>query len=127
VVIQNRAGDVLVEAGRYLGHATNNVAEYGGLIGCLELVKPMKAESLDVYSDSELLVRQVQGAYRVKKPHLKELHGQVLDMIDDVGCRFQIHHIPREKNRVADGLARRAIHLRSDIHGPVESPRGQSG
>ena len=122
MVLKSGEGVVLMSAAGYIGHATNNVAEYRGLMGCLELVEKMEAEAVSVFSDSELLVKQVRGVYRVKKPHLKRLHEQVLRMIREGGYDFQIHHIPREENRDADGLARRAIRLRSDIDGLLESP-----
>ncbi|MDM7926047.1 MAG: ribonuclease HI family protein [bacterium] len=115
VVLKTEAGDPVEKAGVYLGHATNNVAEYQGLLLCLEMAGRHGAESLTVYSDSELLVRQVNGRYRVKKPHLAELLGQVRAALASGRFRFQIRHVPREQNNEADGLARQAIRSRSRI------------
>ncbi len=115
VVIKDEEGTILDAVGRYIGKATNNVAEYRGLLGCLELTKQYGADSLTVYSDSQLVVNQMKGIYRIKKAHLKVLHSQALEAIQNEEIRFSIHHIPREENRIADGLARRAIRLRSEI------------
>ena len=115
VVLKDEEGTVLQMFGEYIGRATNNVAEYRSLLACLRLAGQMDARSLTVCSDSELLVNQMKGTYRVKQPHLKELHSQALEAIKADSLCFTIHHIPREKNREADGLARRAIRLRSVI------------
>ena len=124
VVLRDEGGDVLEAVGRYIGRATNNVAEYQGLLGCLELTRQHEARSLIVYSDSQLLVNQMKGIYRVKKPHLKVLHTRALDTLKDRSIQFEIHYIPREKNREADRLARRAIRLRSEVYGNSGSPEG---
>ncbi len=115
VVLKDEEGSVLQMLGEYIGRATNNVAEYRGLLACLRLASEMGVRSLTVFSDSELMVNQMKGTYRVKQPHLKELHSQVLEAIRIDSLRFKIHHIPREKNREADELARRAIRLHSVI------------
>jgi ribonuclease HI len=115
VVIQDEEGSILESRGCYIGEATNNVAEYRGLLGCLDLAVRWKPESLTVYSDSQLLVNQVNGFYRVKQPHLIKLHAQILDAIKHLSTRFAIHHIPREQNNAADGLARRSIRLQTEI------------
>ena len=127
VVLMDSEGDVLQAVGRYIGRATNNVAEYEGLLGCLELAGGYGVDSLVVYSDSELLVNQMRGTYRVKKPHLRRLHGRAVDLVNTRVPGFEIHHIPREENREADGLARQAIRLRSEVDGSLGSPRGQNG
>jgi ribonuclease HI len=115
VVLKTETGDVLEKAGVYLGHATNNVAEYQGLLHCLELARRHGVESLTVYSDSELLVRQVNGRYRIKKPHLAELYDRVRRALADGRISLQIRHVPREQNGEADGLARDAIRSRSRV------------
>ena len=125
-MLKDSTGTVVEEVGRYIGHATNNIAEYRGLLGCLEIVESYKPETLIVYSDSELLVKQVKGEYRVKRPHLKELHAKILEMIRSASYAFEIHHIPREENASADGLARRAIRRRSDT-ATKAGPHRQSG
>ena len=115
VVLKDEKGIVLNVLGRFIGKATNNVAEYRALLGCLELVEHYNVHHLTVYSDSQLLVNQMMGTYKVKKQHLEVLHSQALDAIKEGSIRFSIHYIPREENREADGLARRAIRLRSEI------------
>jgi len=115
IVLKDEKGKVLDAIGRYIGETTNNVAEYRGLLGCLEMAKQRKAHSVIVYSDSQLVVNQMKGTYRIKKPHLRVLHSQALEAIQTGSIHFSIHHIPREKNRSADKLARRAIRLRSEV------------
>ena len=112
VVLKDEGGKIVATVGRYIGRATNNVAEYRGLLSCLELAKQYGVSSLTVYSDSQLLVNQIRGIYRVRASHLQEIHGRILDMIASSGMRFEIVHVPREKNREADGLARQAIRIR---------------
>lgn len=115
VVLKDKEGRILKAVGQYIGRATNNVAEYRGLLGCLELSQHFRTSELIVYSDSQLLVNQMNGTYRVKKSHLKTLHTQILEVIRDRKIHFEIYYIPREKNKEADRLARRAIRLHSEI------------
>jgi ribonuclease HI len=115
VVLKNEDGDVLEAFGRYIGKATNNVAEYQGLLGCLDFARKYKARSLIVYSDSQLLVNQMRGHFRVKKSHLKILYHRTLEAIENGAIHFQIYYISREQNREADALARRAVRLRSEV------------
>jgi ribonuclease HI len=113
IVLQSEEGTVLEQIGLYLGHATNNVAEYEGLLQCLNLARKYGAISLTVFSDSQLLVNQMNGSYRVKKAHLIELHERIKKILESAKVRFDIQYIPREKNRDADRLARNAIRSRS--------------
>jgi ribonuclease HI len=115
IVLKTESGEILEKAGVYLGRGTNNVAEYQGLLHCLDMAKRHGIDSLTVYSDSELMVNQVNGRYRIKKPHLAELHEQVRRALDGGSLRLQLRHIPRESNGDADGLARNAIRSRSRI------------
>ena len=115
IVLKDERGEILNAIGRHIGKATNNEAEYQALIGCLELVKPYQPQSLAVYSDSQLLVNQVKGIYRVKHPRLKVLHTQIIDEVNAGTFHFEISYIQRERNKEADILARRAVRLRSDI------------
>jgi ribonuclease HI len=116
VVLKDENGRILLSKGFYIGFATNNVAEYRGLLGCINLAQQFKASQITVYSDSELLVKQMTGKYRVKKEHLKLLFQEACELIHSKLDRFEILYIPREKNMEADGLARRAVRLRTDIH-----------
>ena len=92
----------------FLGIATNNVAEYRGLIAGLEAALALGARRVEVRMDSELLVRQAIGRYRVKNPGLIPLHRRVLNLrsqFDEVVFR----HVPREQNKLADALANQAL------------------
>ena len=122
VVLKNEADKVLREKGQYIGKATNNVAEYQGLLGCLDLVKEYKVTSLVVFSDSQLMVRQINGIYRVKQPHLQVIYSKVLEKIHAEDYSFDIQHIPRQKNEEADRLARQAINIRSTIDKYGDNP-----
>ena len=109
VVIQTADdGTVVHEEGYYLGRATNNIAEYYALLIALEELLALRAESAVVYSDSELLVRQVNGEYRVRAPGLRFVHARVRRLASMLK-HFEIHHVPREENKAADELARNAI------------------
>ena len=72
---------------------------------------------LTVYSDSELLVNQINGKYKIKKPHLRALYEKIQDIVHSANIQLSIHHIPREVNNEADGLARRAVDARSVVDG----------
>ncbi len=107
-VIFDEAGAVREEVFRYLGKATNNVAEYEGLLMGLEAVLRLGGTRLKVQSDSQLLVRQLNGLYRVKDQKLRPLYQQALRLLQRLEtCR--IIHIGREQNRQADRLANQAI------------------
>ena len=96
----------------YLGTATNNVAEYQALLHALRFAHARRASRVEVFSDSELLVRQIEGRYRVKNPGLQPLHREAKGLL----ARFQrarVTHVPRERNREADALANRAVDERA--------------
>jgi len=116
VVIKDENGSVLQYYGNYIGRATNNVAEYQGLIGCLDLIGKFKADSLIVYSDSQLMVRQINGVYKVKQPHLQKLFSQIKAQLKEIPLNFTIEHVPREQNKEADKLARNAVYAKSEIN-----------
>lgn len=92
----------------YIGKATNNVAEYRALLLALRKAKRLRPQKVTVFSDSELLVRQLRGEYRVRSPKLQKLHRAVLSFLASFPF-FQIEHIGREQNRRADELANLAI------------------
>lgn len=96
------------EISRAIGVSTNNVAEYQALIAGLELALRHRPDELVVRVDSELLVRQLSGEYRVKAPHLKGYHRKVVELARKVGSvRFE--HVPRSENAAADALANSAL------------------
>lgn len=101
-------GDVLFERSRYIGEATNNGAEYTALIEGLELAFKHGVRQVRVASDSELLVRQMEGRYQVKKPHLRKLFDKAKALLRKFE-EVEIFHVPREQNRDADALANQAI------------------
>jgi ribonuclease HI len=107
-VLMDRNGEVVGKAKKFLGHCTNNIAEYRALILGLEAALERGAAVISIYLDSELLVRQIQGIYRVKNPDLKPLMVEIRDLLDRFET-WKIEHVPRSKNALADGLANEAI------------------
>jgi ribonuclease HI len=106
--IFDQGGNEVHGASRYLGRCTNNVAEYQALLLGLQAADSLKIEKLDVRLDSELIVRQLQGRYRVKDAKLQPLYKQVKTLTAKFGqCRFS--HVPRSENARADELANQAI------------------
>jgi ribonuclease HI len=108
VVIQDEAGRKIAALSQYLGHQTNNFAEYQGLIAALEYAIEHGHKALKVVSDSELLVRQIKGIYKVKNLTLQELHARAKELIAQLEW-FSIDHALREHNREADELANQAM------------------
>jgi ribonuclease HI len=108
VVIQDEAGRKVAALSQYLGHQTNNFAEYRGLIAALEYAVEHGPKALKLISDSELLVRQIKGIYKVKNATLQELHGRAKELIAQLEW-FSIDHALREHNREADDLANQAM------------------
>src|SRR5271169_6201940 len=108
VVIQDEAGRKVAALSEYLGHQTNNVAEYQGLIAALEYAVTNGPKAIKVISDSELLVRQIKGIYKVKNPTLKDLHARAKELIAQLDW-FSIDHAMREHNQEADRLANQAM------------------
>ena len=108
VVFEDEVGRPVAELSEFLGRQTNNYAEYSGLLAALSYTLKHGFKALKVFSDSELLVKQIAGEYKVSSLALKELHREAMKMIDQVEC-FEITHVPREKNREADRLANLAM------------------
>jgi len=108
VVVSDASGAVLDRLQASLGRQTNNFAEYSGLIAALRYALERRAEEVLVYSDSELLVRQMQGRYAVKSPNLKALFDEARGLARRIP-RFRIEHVRREGNREADRLANAAM------------------
>lgn len=98
---------VIEENGKSIGIATNNIAEYTALAEGLKRLLELKIKSIEVYSDSELMVKQINGEYQVKNSKIKPLYTQVKDLTKQFDY-FSISHIPREKNSLADKLAKNA-------------------
>jgi ribonuclease HI len=109
--ITNGGGEKISEVSRYLGHKTNNQAEYWALLLGLKEAKHLGGEALQIFTDSELVERQIKGIYRVKDSNLKGLHKTVLQNLKTFSS-FEIESIPREENKEADRLANQAIRRR---------------
>jgi ribonuclease HI len=103
-----RDGEPVERIARYLGTTTNNIAEYRAAIIGLEQAVSLGASSVKLNADSELLVKQINGQYRVKNEGLKPLHAKVKELIAKIGS-VEVQYIPREKNKEADALANKAI------------------
>jgi ribonuclease HI len=108
VALFNEAGEQLHQASRSLGRATNNQAEYHGAVAALEAALGLGAREVELRMDSELVVRQLSGRYRVRNPRLIPLHKRVLALRSRFE-RVQVRHVPRNQNRVADRLANEAL------------------
>src|SRR6202049_3195232 len=108
VVIQDEAGRKVAALSEYLGHQTNNFAEYQGLIAALEYAVAHGHKALKVISDSELLVRQIKGIYKVKNAALQDLHARAKELIAKLDW-FSIGHVLRGHNEEADRLANAAM------------------
>jgi ribonuclease HI len=108
VVFEDEVGRPVANLSEFLGRQTNNYAEYSGLLAALNYTLRHGFKALKVVSDSELMVKQINGEYKVSSPVLKELHERALKLIDQLDC-FEIRHVLREKNRDADRLANMAM------------------
>ena len=106
--IQNADGAVLAELSQFLGIQTNNFAEYSGLLAALDFALSNGHRRLRVVSDSELMVKQIQGKYQVKSPILRPLYDQAKKKIAQLEG-FEITHALRHKNKDADRLANQAM------------------
>src|SRR6202162_2235161 len=108
VVIRDPRGEVVAKLKKYIGRMTNNVAEYYGLIAALDYAQSSGVRALRVESDSELLVRQMRGHYKVKSPDLRPLFERAKKMSQTFES-FRIDHVYREQNAEADALANEAL------------------
>ncbi|HEY0263582.1 MAG TPA: reverse transcriptase-like protein [Granulicella sp.] len=107
-VLQDGEGRLVAELSEFLGVRTNNFAEYSGLLACLEYALEHRHARLKVVSDSELMVKQIQGKYQVKSPDLRPLYEEAKRRINRLE-RFEISHALRHKNKDADRLANEAM------------------
>lgn len=107
-------GDERCEITGFLGRTTNNVAEYSALLAALTHAARTGVRSLALYSDSELLVKQLNGQYKVKAPHLVPMYLKVLQLKRAIP-KVSLSHVRREQNNQADGLANRAIDERAPL------------
>jgi ribonuclease HI len=108
VVIHDAKGNKVAGLSKYLGHQTNNFAEYQALIAALEFAVEHGPKALQVISDSELLVRQMKGIYKVKEPTLRGMHARAAELVHQLDW-FHIDHVLRGHNKEADQLANEAM------------------
>ena len=108
VVIRDSRGEIAARLKKYIGRTTNNVAEYYGLIAALDYAQSNRIRALHIESDSELLVKQMRGQYKVKSADLQPLFERAKKMSQSF-TSFQIRHVYREQNREADALANEAM------------------
>ncbi|MCE9667424.1 ribonuclease HI family protein [Myxococcus stipitatus] len=107
-VLMDPTGHVVARLGRFLGTQTNNYAEYMGLLLGLKHARSLGAREVDVFADSELLIRQLGGRYQVKSPTLKPLFDEARRLLEGF-TRVKLHHVPRARNADADAMSNRAI------------------
>ena len=107
-VISTPAGEVLTDAAEAIGVATNNVAEYRGLLLGLQRARELGASEVDVVNDSELVAKQVNGVYKVKHPDMKPLHAAAIKALEGFD-RWSIRSVPRAQNADADALVNQAL------------------
>ncbi|MGE5552462.1 MAG: ribonuclease HI family protein [Betaproteobacteria bacterium] len=107
-LIYDAEGNVLAQEAAYLGETTNNVAEYTALLRALERALELSAGPARVYSDSELMVRQLNGQYQVRQPHLIPLYQRARQLLAQFTL-VSVDHVPREENKEADRLSNEGI------------------
>jgi ribonuclease HI len=107
-VLEAEDGTVLAAQGKYIGSATNNVAEYSGLVAGLGKALELHVPEVEVVSDSELMVKQMRGEYRVKNVALRELFAEADRLAREVG-RVEYRHVRRAQNEEADRLVNEAL------------------
>ena len=107
-VLLDDRGTVIEEAFRFLGETTNNVAEWNGLLAGLEAAVRLGVENITIRMDSELVVKQLLGEYRVKHPGLQPLHRRAVALLSEFE-EVDIGHVPRKQNKLADALVNRVL------------------
>jgi ribonuclease HI len=119
VVVEDARGRALVRRGILLGRGTNNEAEYRALIAALEEAAALGAREVEARADSQLIVMQITGHYRVKAANLKPFYAKVRGLLASFE-RWRAVHVPREENAEADRLANMALDACSDVDEPCE-------
>ncbi len=103
-----RGGDELFSFSEFIGSATNNEAEYGALIKGLEESHKLNISNIEIFADSELVVKQINGEYKVKNERMQKLHHKAIGLLSKFNSWYLIY-IPREKNSVADKLSKEGM------------------
>lgn len=115
IIMKDELGHVVYEGSGYIGTATNNIAEYSALLVCLAKARELSCLRLIVHSDSQLMVRQMVGQYRVKDKTLQQYYRRAQELLKGASFRFEILHVERELNRDADELANAGIDCRQEL------------
>jgi ribonuclease HI len=115
VIVRNEQGDIILSRSGYIGETTNNVAEYSALLLLLRSMQTIPCTRLVVQSDSELMVRQVNGQYKVKDAKLKRLFLEVQRLKANAPYTLELHYVPREQNTETDRLANEGIDAKTPI------------
>ncbi|MHC4551719.1 MAG: phosphoribosylglycinamide formyltransferase [Planctomycetota bacterium] len=123
--LDDPAGNQLLGKGVWLGKMTNNAAEYTAIKLALQAASELGGEAIKLFSDSELLVRQLNGQYKVKSPNLKPFYNDCMDLLMSFQS-WQVTHVYREQNKDADRLANEAMDAKGDVeYGPTVLPESQ--
>jgi ribonuclease HI len=115
IILRDELGSVVYAGGGYIGRATNNIAEYQALLACLRKAIAMECKHLVVHSDSQLMVRQILGQYKVKDKVLQTFHREAKTLLAGAPFTFKILHVEREQNGDADELANSGIDNRRPL------------
>jgi ribonuclease HI len=107
IVIYDKNNKVVKEISKYIGRTTNNVAEYTGLLFGVLALQELKCTDVEIFMDSQLIVKQMNGQYKIKDHKMKKLYKKVIENLE--GIEWTIEHIRREKNKVADSLVNDAL------------------
>ncbi|MCF7954369.1 MAG: reverse transcriptase-like protein [Phycisphaerae bacterium] len=113
-VLVDDSGKTVAGKGVFLGKTTNNVAEYTGMLQGIEAAKTMGYKELKLFSDSDLMVKQITGQYRVKNENLKVIHTRIMELLDGFN-KWQIEHVYRDNNKDADKLANDSMDKKRDV------------
>ena len=122
-VVETAEGSIVAEGCAFLGSLTNNQAEYEALLLGLQAADPDRETEIEVYADSELMVRQLTGEYRVKNEDLKPRWFRALEALER-SASWSAHHVPRAENAAADALANQAIDAWNAVEAEAAGPEG---
>lgn len=109
VYIVSPDGEELKKHCRCIGQGTNNIAEYTALLDSLKILKDYSFESVEFKLDSELVVKQINGIYKIKDEKLKGLFEEIKEYLDRLKANYQFSHVRREENKIADSLVNKAL------------------
>jgi ribonuclease HI len=115
IILKDELGNTISTQYGHIGRATNNIAEYMALVTCLKLAKKINCINLIVHSDSELMVRQLNGDYKIRNEGIKKLYKRIHTLLNSSSFQFKIKYIPRCENRDADRLANRGIETKKRL------------